>query len=76
MLYNFEKAYKAWIIALANYSADKTTLALFEAANKTLLQLLFTLHSEYPVATLHDCVESKDTNSVLLGKTVLGSLKN
>ncbi|MCR8557643.1 hypothetical protein KXD93_08315 [Mucilaginibacter sp. BJC16-A38] len=76
MLYNFENAYKAWIIALANYSADKTTLPVFEAANKTLLQLLFTLHSEYPVATLHDCVESKDTNSVQLGKTVLGSLKN
>jgi hypothetical protein len=78
-LYNFENAYKAWITALANYSfdpSDATNITELQTTNDTLLQLLFTLFSEYPVATLHDCVESKDTNPVLLGKTILGSLKN
>lgn len=74
MLYDFENAYKAWITALANYSLDAAKIPALQAANKNLLELLFTLHSEYPVATLHDCVESKDTNPVLLGKTILGSL--
>jgi hypothetical protein len=75
-LYDFENAYKDWITALANYSFDNTTIDIFRKANDLLLQLLFNLHSEYPVATLHDCVESKDTNPVMLGKTILGSLKN
>ncbi|MDR6943339.1 hypothetical protein [Mucilaginibacter pocheonensis] len=74
-LFDFENAYKAWITALANYSFDKTTIANLLTANNTMVQLLFNLHSEYPVATLHDCDESKDTNPVMLGKTILGSLK-
>lgn len=75
-MYAFENAYKAWITALANYSFDNTTLAALQTANDTLIQLLFNLHSEYPVATLHDCDESQDTNPVMLGKTILGSLKS
>lgn len=70
----FETAYQQWIDALANYMMDKTTnLAAFQTANDTLIGILFTLHSEYPVATLHDCDESKDTNPVMLGKTILGT---
>ena len=76
LLYKFENAYKAWINALANYSIDATKVTILQPANDTLLNILFTLYSEYPVATLHDCAESKDTNPVLLGKTILGSLKN
>jgi len=75
-MYVFENAYKAWITALANYAFDNTLVPAFQTANDTLLQLLFTLHSEYPVATLHDCDESVDTNPVMLGKTILGSLKS
>ncbi len=72
----FEQAYFAWVKALANYAADPgdpPTLAAFITANNTLLQQLFSLHSEYPVATLHNCQESGDTNPVVLGKTILGS---
>jgi len=75
-IYDFENAYKAWITALANYSSDNTKIDDLQQTNDTLIQLLFNLHSEYPVATLHDCAESKDTNPVMLGKTILGSLKN
>lgn len=75
-IYGFENAYKAWITALANYSSDNTKIDDLQQANDILIQLLFNLHSEYPVATLHDCAESKDTNPVMLGKTILGSLKN
>lgn len=78
-MYNFDIAYKAWIIALANYAFDSETAAnvtALESTNNTLLQLLFTLYSQYPVATLHDCDESQNTNPVQLGKTILGSIKN
>jgi hypothetical protein len=70
----FEQAYFTWVKALADYAADPVgALAAFIAANDKLLQLLFGLHSEYPVATLHNCQESGDTNPVVLGKTILGS---
>ncbi|MGN6640221.1 MAG: hypothetical protein ACTHJ8_15030, partial [Mucilaginibacter sp.] len=70
----FETAYQQWINALANYLMDKqANLAAFQSTNDTLIGLLFSLHSEYPVATLHDCDESKDTNPVMLGKTILGT---
>ena len=77
-LYTFENDYKAWITALANYSFDDTAINIttLQTANDALVQQLFNLHSEYPVATLHDCDESQDTNPVMLGKTILGSLKN
>ena len=77
-LFEFENDYEAWIIAMSKYSLDNTTFNIdaLQAANDKLLKLLFNLHSEYPVATLHDCAESKDTNPVMLGKTILGSLKN
>jgi hypothetical protein len=75
-LYEFEKAYKDWVTALANYTLDPSTLPVFRPANDKLGELLYKLHSEYPVATLHDCDESKDTNPVQLGKTILGTFKN
>ena len=75
-LYTFENDYKAWLTALANYSFDNTSINALQTANDALVLQLFNLHSEYPVATLHDCDESMDTNPVMLGKTILGSLKN
>lgn len=75
-LHDFEVAYRAWIVALANYASDPSTVDALQAANDALLPLLFNLHSEFPVATLHDCEESKDTNPVMLGRTILGSFKN
>lgn len=77
-MYAFDSAYKAWVTALANYGYDNSVAntAALQAAGNVLLGLLFTLHSEYPVAALHDCGESKDTSPVMLGKTILGSFKN
>jgi hypothetical protein len=76
-LYNFEVAYQAWITDLANYCASPVPLNLgaLQTTNKALLIQLFTLYSQYPVATLHDCAESTN-NPVMLGKTILGSLNN
>jgi hypothetical protein len=73
---SFELLYFTWIHALAAYTADRSTLNgyFLTEANNNLLNTLYSLHSEYPVATLHDCAESKDTNPVTLGKTVLGTI--
>ena len=74
-LFQFENAYRQWLLALGRYTAKFSALADFRIANDALLQLLYNLHSEYPAATLHDCDESEDTNPVMLGKTILGSFK-
>ncbi len=78
LLSDFEIRYKAWVEALANYSFDKkVNLYSFREANDRMIEILTQLHSEYPVANLHDCVESKEgSNTVVLGKTVLGTFKN
>lgn len=75
-MFDFENKYKDWITALANYSFDNTKINDLQSASDKLVPLLFNLHSEYPVATLHDCEESVNTNMVMLGKTILGSLKS
>ncbi len=75
----FEKKYKAWIEALATYSFDPSGSHLtdFRTANNDMIQQLTLLHSEYPEASLHDCVESKEgSHTVVLGKTVLGTFKS
>jgi hypothetical protein len=42
-----------------------------------MIEILSQLHSEYPLANLHDCEESKEgSNTVVLGRTVLGTFKN
>jgi len=78
LMRTFELRYKKWIEALAAYSFDKkANLLLFRDANDKMIEILAQLHSEYPQATLHDCVESKEgSNTVVLGKTVLGTFKN
>lgn len=78
LMREFEVCYKKWIEMLAAYSFDKkTNLLALRDANDALIEILSRLHSEYPVANLHDCVESKEgSNTVVLGKTVLGTFKN
>ncbi|HWK04711.1 MAG TPA: hypothetical protein VNS58_13820 [Puia sp.] len=78
LMREFEVRYKKWIEELANYSFDKkANLFSFRDANDRMIGILAQLHSEYPLATLHDCVESKEgSNTVVLGKTVLGTFKN
>lgn len=78
LMREFEVRYQQWVEALAHYSFDKkANLILFRDANDKMIDILTQLHSEYPQATLHDCVESKEgSNTVVLGKTVLGTFKN
>jgi hypothetical protein len=70
--------YKQWINALANFTnnpQDNIISKNFKEANDKLVLLLAILHSVYPEATLHDCDESINTNPVMLGKTILGTIK-
>lgn len=77
LMREFEVSYKEWIDALAHYAENKTAnLDMFKIANDKMIEILSKLHSEYPMATLHDCDESKqDSTTVVLGKTVLGTFK-
>ncbi|MBL7740226.1 MAG: hypothetical protein JNK14_13500 [Chitinophagaceae bacterium] len=80
LMRDFEVRYKTWTEALVTYTKDKNEAALaetFRKANNGMLEILTQLHSEYPKATLHNCDESRDgSNTVILGKTVLGTFKN
>ena len=79
--------FMAWIISQESYPEEEAIKAFIklveitiredlQKANDVLVNLVFHLHSEYPVATLHDCNESTNENPVVLGKTILGSFKN
>ena len=78
LMREFEVRYKKWVETLADYSFDKeANLDAFRDANDKMIEILAQLHSEYPLATLHDCDESKEgSNTVVLGRTVLGTFKN
>lgn len=78
LMRKFEVQYKEWIEALADYSFNKASnIGSFRIANDKMIEILSQLHSEYPKANLHDCIESKEgSNAVVLGKTVLGTFKN
>lgn len=72
----FEVRYKRWIETVAIWTSDRSqaNMADFRNANDAMIDILKNLHSEYPLATLHDCEESKErSNVVVLGKTVLGT---
>ena len=79
LMRQFEVAYKKWIETLAAFSFDPSISNTndFTNANNEMIKLLSLLHSEYPQASLHDCDESKEgSNTVVLGKTVLGTFKS
>jgi len=79
LMRRFEIAYKNWIETLAAFSSEKSVpnILSFTIANNNMIKLLASLHSEYPQANLHDCAESKEgSNTVMLGKTVLGTFKS
>ena len=79
LMRRFELAYKKWIETLATFSLEKsiTNTVNFRIANNEMIRLLASLSSEYPQANLHDCAESKEgRNTVMLGKTVLGTFKS
>jgi hypothetical protein len=79
LMRRFEIAYKKWIETLAAFASEKSipNTDNFRIANSEMISILASLHSEYPQANLHDCAESKEgSNTVMLGKTVLGTFKS
>lgn len=73
----FETIYIEWLTALKTYGIDlkkgnTIKMQQLKTANNKMIDFLKTVHSEYPVARLHDC-ETSVTNPVRLGTTVLGS---
>lgn len=78
----FETAYAAWVIAKAKYYAvlPKPTPAEQAAYTDVLKNLIVTLEmlrTDFPIATLHDCIDKDETNDtrVFLGNTFLGEFK-
>jgi hypothetical protein len=78
LINSFERAYVEWMEALAIYEVDLIQKASnqdrLRKASNAMIEILKQLHSEYPEAQLHDC-DTKLTNPVLLGNTVLGTYK-
>ncbi len=75
----FEVAYRTWLNALSQSTADPDDagrMTDLQKANDALINIMQNFHSEYPLAILHDCEESQTDNVVLLGSTVLGTYKN
>lgn len=74
----FERIYKEWMEALADYRVDlipeQAKQDRVRLASNAMIDVLKLLHSEYPEAQLHDC-DTGVTNPVLLNNTVLGTYK-
>ncbi|QEC53858.1 hypothetical protein EDD80_10828 [Anseongella ginsenosidimutans] len=72
----FERAYKEWMEALAALEAgilpDPAGQEGLRLASNKLIDILSGMHSEYPLAQLHDC-ETGTSNPVLLNNTILGT---
>ena len=66
---DLDEKYRAWIDAKSTKDHDQTALT---AALRELIEILQSLHTVYPAATLHDCDEGGDENPVRLGNTNLG----
>lgn len=68
----FQIAYKAWLelLALPPHQRDETELSI---KHQALIDIFEQLRTVYPVAKIHECEESGDTNVVRLDNTILGS---
>ena len=65
------------ICKTTDYTLSPSKYGKLKTANDGLIQILDSLHSEYPQASLHDCHESKEgSNPVMLGRTVLGTFNS
>lgn len=72
----FERAYKEWMEALSALEGslwpDPAEQDRLRLASNRLLELMNQMHSEYPLAQLHDC-DTGTSNPVLLNNTILGT---
>ena len=64
-----QEKYRAWLEAKA---ASPLVLMDLTTTQKELIELMERLHSIYPEAVLHDCIEDEDENPVQLNRTNLG----
>ncbi len=78
----FETAYAAWATGKAKYYAALPTpsgaaQSAYTEALKNLLAALEALRTDFPIATLHDCIDKDETNDtrLFLGNTFLGEFK-
>ena len=78
LLNSFERAYKEWMEAQADYCTDlipkEAKQDRLRLASNAMIDIMKQLHSEYPEARLHDC-DTGVTNPVLLNNTTLGTYK-
>jgi len=79
---DFEEAYSAWVNAKAQFAAalpnpSQQVQDNYSDALKNIITALEILRTDFPVATLHDCVDKDETNDtrVFLGSTFLGEFK-
>ncbi len=65
----FDAAYRAWLTA---HAAAKPKPATIRNRAKKLIEILESLTTVYPAASLYDCDEGEDETLVRLGSTALG----
>lgn len=77
---NFETAYSAWVKARAAYyktlpQPTDPQVQLYSDALKNMIEVLESLRTDFPVATLHDCKDKDEANDtrVFLNQTLLGN---
>lgn len=74
----FERAYKEWMEALADYETDlifkESKHDRLRLASNKMIEILTVIHSEYPEAHLYDCGQVTQ-NPVLLNNAILGTYK-
>jgi len=79
MMNAFETVYREWMEALASYESDlilkEEKQDFLRIASNKMIEILTIIHSEYPIAHLHDCDEGT-TNPVLLNNTIIGTYLN
>lgn len=78
LMNNFERAFKEWMEALADYQSDlilkETKQERLRLASNNMIGILTIIHSEYPEAHLFDC-EDGTMDPVLLNNSILGTYK-
>ena len=65
----FDRSYRRWLKVKADKGASPSKLT---SAMRRLIDVLESLRTVHPAATLHDCFEGDDDNPVRLGGTNLG----
>ncbi|MDF7816975.1 hypothetical protein P1X15_05185 [Runella sp. MFBS21] len=74
-LEEFVNRYKVWL-ELKSRMCEAPDLQAYALAFNELLEILHRLHTIYPEGVLHNCDNPDEKSPLILGRSVLGSLKN